>query len=104
MLRYGTCCFQNPMRPTRHSTSFFMVGVVKYNNLCFALDEMLLYIPNHCIPKYFTDVLGPWILGFYLPPPGEHVYYCTCHFLLIESNQHEPSMKWTRVMFCGISR
>lgn len=29
-----------------HSVLFFMVGVLKYNNLCFTLEEMFLPVPN----------------------------------------------------------
>lgn len=93
-------------RPTKCCASFLLVRGTRCNKLSFTLGWISLCVPNHWIPKNFTEVEGLWILvGFFSYPL---MFVCvtnksksSCYLLLTWSNQHAINILDQCAIFYG---
>lgn len=83
----GMFCPQNPKRPTRYTTTFFVVEDSRHD-LSFTLEVESWYAPDYWTPKNFTELITSWIFTRFISYPLEHVVSYRS-LLLILSNQYD---------------
>lgn len=54
-------CLHNTKRLPNYYASYFVIGISKYRNLSFILEEISWPASRDWTPKNFTIVSGPWI-------------------------------------------
>lgn len=82
--KYGICCLLNPEIPNKPYAFFFVVWGVSCNT--FILEGVSWHTSDHWMPKNFTHGVGAQVFKKFLSRPLEHVFQCTPHFFLIQSD------------------